>query len=182
MEAQTRPNVDPLPLRGQRILVCGKGGSGKSSLVALLAKALAARGYAVVALDGDASNPGGLARLLLDEPTPTRPLIEFFGGREHVECPIDDPSPLTRVGDATPVLERPIAIEEVPAEYRVDQKGITLMRVGKITRALEGCEGPMSKVTALEEAGFEGRPVPLGPVAAEVEAIVRALERMPGRS
>lgn len=47
------------PLLRKRILVCGKGGSGKSTLVALLAMALEQRGDSVVVLDGDASNPEG---------------------------------------------------------------------------------------------------------------------------
>ena len=51
-------------LFGKRILVCGKGGSGKSTVITLLANALSKKKYEVVVLDGDASNPGGLARLL----------------------------------------------------------------------------------------------------------------------
>ncbi len=52
------------PLCKTRILVCGKRGSGKSSIVALVADALHEKGYEVLALDGYASNPGGLARLV----------------------------------------------------------------------------------------------------------------------
>jgi len=170
-----RGATDPLPLRGQRILVCGKGGSGKSTLVALLAKSLAARGYGVVALDGDASNPGGLARLLLEKPAQPRPLIEFFGGREHVECPVDDPSPLTRLGETTPVPEKPIRLEEIPAEYKLAEHGITLLRVGKITRALEGCEGPMSKVT--RDLRIAGDAVTLIDVEAGIEHFGRGVEK-----
>ena len=51
-------------LIGKRILVCGKGGSGKSSIVALMAKTFSTKDYQVVVLVGDASNPGGLARLM----------------------------------------------------------------------------------------------------------------------
>lgn len=69
------------PLNRKRILVCGKGGSGKSTLVALMAAVLQRKGYGVMVLDGDASNPDGLVRLLFgkgvqDEP---KPLIAFFG-------------------------------------------------------------------------------------------------------
>ena len=46
------------------MLVCGKGESGKSSIVALMAYVLHDKGYKVMVLDGDASNPGGLARLM----------------------------------------------------------------------------------------------------------------------
>ena len=36
-----------------RIAVCGKGGSGKTTIAATMARLFARRGYAVTALDGD---------------------------------------------------------------------------------------------------------------------------------
>jgi CO dehydrogenase maturation factor len=41
---------------GRRICVCGKGGSGKSAIAALLADELARKGRGVIVLDSDASN------------------------------------------------------------------------------------------------------------------------------
>jgi len=43
------------PLAGKRILVRGKGGSGKSSLAVLIADVLLERQYEVALVDGDAS-------------------------------------------------------------------------------------------------------------------------------
>ena len=43
------------PLAGKRILVGGKGGSGKSSLAVLIADVLLERQYEVALVDGDAS-------------------------------------------------------------------------------------------------------------------------------
>lgn len=40
----------------RRIAVCGKGGSGKTTIAGTLARALARRGHRVIAVDGD-SNP-----------------------------------------------------------------------------------------------------------------------------
>jgi CO dehydrogenase maturation factor len=176
MEAQNiQRRVETPSLRGRRVLVCGKGGAGKSSVVALLARALAARGYEVLALDGDASNPGGLSRLLFEHPRQPKPLIEFFGGRDHVECPVDDPSPLTRLDDPTPVTDRPIRLEELPSDYLLREGAITLLRVGKITRALEGCEGPMSKVT--RDLRIAGEMVTLIDVEAGIEHFGRGVEQ-----
>lgn len=137
------------PLLNKRILVCGKGGSGKSTIVALLAVALEREGYPVVVLDGDASNPEGLVRLLFgvgvqSEP---KPLIEFFGGIQNVTCPVDDPSPLTRVGDPDPVPERPIRLSrELGPEYSLETGALRLLQAGKIEAYGQGCDGPLEKV------------------------------------
>lgn len=137
------------PLGGKRILVCGKGGSGKSTFVALSAAVLQRKGYAVTVLDGDASNPEGLVRLLFGvgvEGEP-RPLIDFFGGIERVTCPVDDPAPLTRLDDPTPVPQRRIdLLAEVPDDYYLRRDGLTLLQVGKIRHYGEGCDGPAEKV------------------------------------
>lgn len=162
------------PFAGKRILICGKGGSGKSSIVALMATVLGNRGYKVIVLDGDASNPGGLARLLLAVKTGPTPLIDFFGGREKVECPVDDPAPLTRLGDAVPVTERNIDLSEIPAEYIVQREDVVLFQVGKTEKACEGCDGPMSKVT--RDFIVKGEHVTLIDVEAGIEHFGRGLE------
>ena len=137
------------PLQRKRILFCGKGGSGKSTLVAMLAAALGRSGYQVVVLDGDASNPEGLVRLLFgggveDEP---KPLIEFFGGVERVTCPVDDPRPLTRIGDSDPVPDRRIDLAaEIGPEYYLEDGRLRLLQAGKIETYGQGCDGPLEKV------------------------------------
>ena len=66
----------------KKISVCGKGGSGKSTIVALLADAIRERGYQVLVVDSDESNPG-LYRML-GLPGRPKPLLELVGGRKHV--------------------------------------------------------------------------------------------------
>jgi CO dehydrogenase maturation factor len=137
------------PFIGKRILVCGKGGSGKSTLVALMANVLSRKSYEVIVLDGDASNPEGLVRLMFGcgvegEPTP---LVEFFGGVNVVTCPVDDPSPLTRLGDSRPIPESRIDIdEELQPAYFLRKGSVTLFQVGKIETYGQGCDGPLEKV------------------------------------
>jgi len=167
------------PLRGRRILVCGKGGSGKSTLVALLATVLQRKRYEVIVLDGDASNPEGLVRLMFGtgvEGEP-KPLIEFFGGLDAVTCPVDDPSPLTRVGDSNPVPEKKIDIgKEIQPDYSLRKENIMLFQAGKIERYGQGCDGPLEKV--VRDFMVEGEAVNLIDMKAGVEHFGR---RIPDR-
>jgi CO dehydrogenase maturation factor len=133
-------------LKNKRILVCGKGGSGKSSVVSLLGNAIQKNGYKVILLDADASNPGGLFHLLTEDSKAPKPLIDFFGGRKRVTCPSDDPAPLTRIGNDVPVKDSAIKLSEIPEQYYLKKKNLTLFQIGKIKQAFEGCDGPMSKI------------------------------------
>jgi len=137
------------PIAGKRILVCGKGGSGKSTIVALMADILQKREYKTLVLDGDASNPEGLIRLIfgLGVNSEPKPLLEFFGGLDVVTCPVDDPSPLARIDDQVPVPEKRIDItREIPPEYYIEKRGISLFQAGKIETYGQGCDGPVEKV------------------------------------
>ena len=136
-------------LQGRRIFFCGKGGSGKSTLVAMMANVLERRGYEVLVLDGDASNPEGLVRLLfgLGVEGEPKPLVEFFGGVDTVTCPVDDPSPLTRIDDARPVPDNRVDVsEEIPPEYYLKRDNALFMQAGKIAHYGQGCDGPLEKV------------------------------------
>jgi CO dehydrogenase maturation factor len=136
-------------LRGKRLLICGKGGSGKSTMVALMVTVLQQKAYEVMVLDGDASNPEGLVRLLfgLGVEGEPKPLIEFFGGIDAVTCPVDDPSPLTRINDSKPVPENRIDIfKEITPEYYLQKGSMILLQAGKIDAYGQGCDGPVEKV------------------------------------
>ena len=41
------------PIAGKRILICGKGGSGKSTIVVLMADVLQKEGYDTLVIDGN---------------------------------------------------------------------------------------------------------------------------------
>jgi CO dehydrogenase maturation factor len=85
-----------------------------------MAAILQRKAYEVMVLDGDASNPEGLVRLLfgLGVEGEPKPLIEYFGGINVVTCPVDDPSPLTRINDSRPIPENRIKFsQEITSEY-----------------------------------------------------------------
>jgi len=164
------------PLRGKRILVCGKGGSGKSTMVALMATILQRKSYEVMVLDGDASNPEGLVRLLfgLGVEGEPKPLIEFFGGIDVVTCPVDDPSPLTRINDSNPVPEKRINFsKEISSEYYLRKGSTTLLQAGKIASYGQGCDGPLEKV--VRDFMVEGDAVNLIDMKAGIEHFGRKI-------
>lgn len=166
-------------LCGKRILICGKGGSGKSTFVALMATVLQRHAYQIMVLDGDASNPEGLVRLLfgLGVEGEPKPLIEFFGGVDAVTCPVDDPSPLTRINDSTPVPENRISIgKEISSKYYLQKGSTTLLQVGKIETYGQGCDGPLEKV--VRDFMVEGDAVNLVDMKAGIEHFGR---RIPDR-
>jgi len=162
-------------LLGKRLLVCGKGGSGKSSFITLMGRVLLEKGFKVIMLDGDASNPGGLVRLLFGVKKGPAPLIEFFGGRGMVGCPVDNPCPLTRLNDKVPLIQKQIRIEEIPKKYTMEEGDLVLLQGGKILNAYEGCDGPMTKVSRDFIVG--GEHVTLIDVEAGIEHFGRGIEK-----
>ena len=130
------------PLSDKRIGVFGKGGSGKSTVTVLLARALVARGYDVCVLDADSTNVGLHRALGLDEPPV--PLLDYFGGMVFsggaVTCPVDDP---TLLPDAA------IPLSELSDQYYVrSAEGILFLVAGKIgdQGPGSGCDGPVAKI------------------------------------
>lgn len=162
-------------LHGKRIQVCGKGGCGKSSFISLMANYLESQQYEVILLDGDASNPGGLKCLISGSKIAPRPLIDFFGGREKITCPIYDPSPICRLDSQSPLTEMHIKPNEIPHEYYIQENGIRLFQVGKIQKLNEGCDGPMSKIT--RDFIIEGPYVTLIDMEAGIEHFGRGIDQ-----
>ena len=114
------------------VSVCGKGGSGKSVLISLLAREAESRGYSVFVVDADESNSGLYRHLGLE--SPPRPLMDFLGGKERVKQGIGQGNLLSR--------DR-LSPASLPEEYVRAAGKLKLAAVGKIHQALEGCACPM---------------------------------------
>jgi len=115
-----------------KISVCGKGGSGKSTIVALLANEVRTKGYRVLVVDSDESNSGLFGMLGFDYPPV--PLMELVGGKKSLQQKMGQPSVLA---------ESRIVLEDLPPQYLVQKDGLTLVGIGKILQSLEGCACPM---------------------------------------
>ncbi|MEJ2099394.1 MAG: hypothetical protein P8X68_05385 [Desulfobacterales bacterium] len=115
-----------------KISVCGKGGSGKSALVTLLAKQARDRNIRVLVVDSDESN-SGLFRMLGFEQPPV-PLMELIGGKAELR---------EKMSQANIFTESQIFVEDIPPLYMQLNDGLTLVSIGKILQSLEGCACPM---------------------------------------
>ncbi|MBN2043555.1 MAG: P-loop NTPase [Anaerolineales bacterium] len=133
---------DRLNLVGKRIGIFGKGGSGKSTLTALLAMGLNQRGYHVCVLDADSTNVGLHQAFGFDQ-SPT-PLLDHFGGVVFsgglVTCPVDDPAPIDHAS---------VNIDRLPSKYyQKTDHGLIFLAAGKIgdQGPGAGCDGPIAKI------------------------------------
>jgi len=125
-----------------KVSVCGKGGSGKSTLVALLANEFQRRGMNVLVVDSDESNAGLAGMLGLDGPP--MPLMALAGGRRNVRRALAGQPAAGGDTQGTPVLARDvIRPRDLPAECVRSRDGLRLVAVGKIHQALEGCACPI---------------------------------------
>jgi CO dehydrogenase nickel-insertion accessory protein CooC1 len=145
-------------LEGKRIGVFGKGGSGKSTFVTLLATALQERNYEICVLDADSTNVGLAQALGAD--TPHQTLVDYYGGMVfsggRVTCPVDDPTPLENAE---------LSLNKLPPQYYArNEDGITILNAGKIGEQGPGagCDGPISKIARdLVISTANGKPITL---------------------
>lgn len=125
-----------------KLSICGKGGSGKSVLTVLTARALSSRGYQVIVLDTDESNLG-LQRMLGNEDK-CLPVMTALGGKSVVKEKLR--ATLTQKSNETETTvfnKSSITISDLPLECTAEIQGIRLLSIGKIERSLEGCACPM---------------------------------------
>ncbi len=122
-----------------KLIVCGKGGCGKSTVAVLLSRAFARLGRRVMLVDADESNMG-LHRLAGTAPAAT--LLETLGGRGALR-----PKPAGQLGEACPrFFDQPFVLGEIPAACTPAVDGVRLLKVGKIQHFGEGCACPMGGI------------------------------------
>jgi len=115
-----------------KVLICGKGGSGKSTIVALLSKEMAERGNKVLVIDSDESNVGLHHRLGMAKPTD---FMDYFGGKKILF-------------EKTKGITGKWGMDDLPNEYLSEKGNITLLSMGKIREFGEGCACPINALSA----------------------------------
>lgn len=124
-----------------KVIICGKGGSGKSTISTLLARALIQRGFKILLVDGDESNVG-LHRLLGG----AAPVVylENIGGKKGLREKLNGAFPK---GNTDVIIGPNTKIDGIPKECIALIDGIRLLSVGKINNPGEGCACPIGRLS-----------------------------------
>ena len=148
-----------------KLILCGKGGSGKSTVSALLARAYEARGYKVLVVDSDESNFGLHRQLGLPLP---EDFTHFFGHKKGI---YED--------GAQDVFAGGWHLEDIPEDYCSSDGAVRLMAIGKIADAGEGCACAMGALakTFLEHLLLRDDEVAIIDTEAGIEHFGRGVDR-----
>ena len=124
-----------------KIIISGRGGSGKSTLVTLLTKRLKEQGKVLV-VDADESNLG-LGGMLGIEPA-TKTLMDYLGGKPLV---MDQLMSMIREKNSEQVeFFTDSDLDSLSSEFVHWNGSGGLMQIGKIEHTLEGCACPMGAI------------------------------------
>lgn len=120
-----------------KILICGKGGSGKSTISTLLAKNLQKKEYRVLVVDTDESNYGLSTQLGVKSP---KELMDLLGGKKTV---VNKMMTAFASGKRTAVFDEEWTIDQIPNECVTKKDNVYLLEIGKVKHYGEGCACPM---------------------------------------
>ena len=124
-----------------KLMICGKGGSGKSTVAALVAMEMEKRGKRVLLVDVDESNIGLYRMFGLEMP---QPLMDSFGGKKG----FNEKAKAAGIGLGAPpaLFPKAMGIGELPEACVARKSNIHILSVGKIHHFGEGCACPMGRL------------------------------------
>ncbi len=99
----------------------------------------------MLVIDSDESNTG-LFRLLGFERAPES-LIDLLGGKKQLEARLEEAIRAGTPEMQVDLVRQELQLADIPPQYVVENDGITLVNIGKILMALEGCACPMGIVS-----------------------------------
>jgi len=121
-----------------KLVICGKGGSGKSTVSALMAQEMASRGEKVLVIDTDESNFGLYKQLGLPQP---KDFMDSLGGKRGLGERLR--KFMKSEGKEKLSILQDFFLADIPEEMIVGEDGIRLVAIGKIHDYGEGCACPM---------------------------------------
>jgi len=157
-----------------KIMVCGKGGSGKTVLSILMAKTLSEK-FKIYIVDSDESNT--LLSVFLGV-NPPKPLIEYVGGKRD-EADLERMEP--NIVKALSKAREGIRLNLLPSEYvSTSTDDIKLVAIGKVREYGEGCACPFNILARilLGNLHLEKNEVVLIDTDAGIEHVGRRLEEV----
>ena len=163
-----------------KLLICGKGGSGKSTVSSLLAKSMASRGLDVLVIDTDESNYGLHRQLGMELPDD---FINFFGGKKKTIKRMMEFFKNVDVekmeSETINIFDQRWGFNDLPEEYLAEKDGIRLLAIGKIHDFGEGCACPMGVLakTLLNNLDVTEKEVVIVDTDAGVEHFGRGVEQ-----
>ncbi len=159
------------------ISICGKGGSGKSTILTLLAGGFKRNGKKVIILDSDESNSSLYWMLGFDHPP--QPLMNLVGGKKNIQKKLRAKSSGSSNESETTIWEmKKIPSAQIPPAFMVENNDYKLVTTGKINQSLEGCACPLGIVTRefLGKLDLSADEVALVDMEAGVEHFGRGIE------
>jgi len=153
-----------------KIMICGKGGSGKSVLTVLTARILS-KSYRVYVFDLDESNT--LLPRMLGSESP-KPLVEYLGGRGNIfnRGEVDIVKALAKANLG-------IRLDNLPNNYiSSSPEEVKMVTIGKIREFSEGCACPLNFLakTLLKNLFLERDEIVLVDTDAGIEHMGRSVE------
>ena len=153
-----------------KLAISGKGGVGKTTLAALLARTLAASGRRVLAIDADPVPNLGAALGLPEErwPSPISELRDLIAERTGA-----------RPGTFGGVFRMNPRVDDIPDRYGVDAVGVKLVTMGSVEKGGSGCVCPESVLlkALVQHLVLERDEIVIMDMEAGVEHLGRATSR-----
>ncbi len=157
-----------------KLMISGKGGSGKSTVAALLAKTMEKRGKQVLLMDADESNIGLYRMLGMEMP---QPLMDNLGGKKGFQARLKATG--TGLGGLPPLFPKGMTLETLPKDCVAQTGNIRVMATGKIHHFGEGCACPMGNLfrMVLSSLDLDSQDLVIVDTAAGLEHFGRRLDK-----